>query len=305
MDLRILIEPQEGAGFDDQRAAAVLAEELGFGGFFRTDHFLPLGLGGGEAMPETSDAWVSLAALARETSRIRLGTLVTAATFRLPGPLAVQVSQVDSLSGGRIELGLGAGWFEREHRAYGIPFPDVVTRFDRLEEQLEILSRFWRTPVGETFSFEGAHYRLEDCPALPRAVQTPPPIIVGGKGKPRGLRLAARWAAEFNLEFPRPGTPETVRGRLRETCAAEGRDLDTLVFSAAHLACVGRTRAELSDRAGRAGLDLGLDLGAIIGTVDEARSALARLGEQGITRFYLQLPDLRDLDHLRSLAELL
>lgn len=304
MELRILIEPQEGASYDDQLAAARMSEDLGFDGFFRTDHLIPLGLGRG-SHGEPSETWMTLGMLGRDTTRIRLGTLVTAATFRPPGLLAMQVAQADAASGGRIELGLGAGWYEREHRAFGIPYPDLPTRFDCLEEQLQIVRAYWETASGDTFTFAGAHYRLVDCPALPRPAQGAPPIIVGGKGKPRGLRLAAQYADEFNLEFPRPGAPAAAAAALKAALARAGRDPGSIVFSAAHLACVGRDRAELQERADRAGLDLSLRLGGMIGTVDEVRADLAELERHGVTRFYLQVPDLRDLDHIRRLSELL
>src|SRR5271170_8030422 len=155
MLLRIFTEPQQGASYDQLLAVAGTAEDQGFDAFFRSDHFLAMG--GGDGLPGPTDAWVTLAGLARDTTRIRLGTLVTSATFRLPGPLAVSVAEVDAMSGGRVELGLGSGWFEREHLAYGIPFGTRGERFDRLEEQLAIVAGLWATPPGESFSFEGAH----------------------------------------------------------------------------------------------------------------------------------------------------
>src|SRR5579864_6597372 len=189
MRLRIFTEPQQGASYATLRRIARATEDLGFDAFFRSDHFMRFGGGSGE--PGPSDAWATLAALAVETSRIRLGTLVTAATFRLPGPLAITVAQVDQLSGGRIELGLGTGWFEAEHAAYGIPFPSLAERFDRLEEQLAIITGLWTTAEGQTFSFEGAHYRVADSPGLPKPAQRPrPPVLVGGLGARRTPRLA-------------------------------------------------------------------------------------------------------------------
>ena len=188
-----------GATYDDLLAVARRTEETGFDAFFRSDHYLTMG---GDGLPGPTDAWVTLAGLARETSRIRLGTLMTAATFRLPGPLAISVAQVDQMSGGRVELGIGAGWFEAEHAAYGIPFPELGERFDRYEEQVAIVSGLWNTPPGETFDFPGAHYRISGSPALPKPVQDGGiPIIVGGKGKQRTPRLAARYASEFNVPF--------------------------------------------------------------------------------------------------------
>src|SRR5688572_14145732 len=201
MELCVFTEPQQGATYDDLLRVAQATEELGFDAFFRSDHYLGMGTDG---LPGPTDAWVTLAGLARETSRIRLGTLMTSATFRLPGPLAISVAQVDAMSGGRVELGLGSGWFEQEHTAYGIPFPPLGERFDRLEEQLAIVTGLWETPAGETFSYEGKHYRLTDSPALPKPVQAPrPPVIIGGWGKTRTPALAARFADEFNVPFPR------------------------------------------------------------------------------------------------------
>ncbi len=204
VDLRIFTEPQQGATYDDLLAVARASERLGFDAFFRSDHYLSIGDGDGDGdgRPGPTDAWLTLAALARETSRIRLGTLVTPATFRLPGPLAISVAQVDQMSGGRVELGLGAGWFSAEHEAYGIPFPPVAERFDRFAEQVEVIDGLLRTPAGETFSFAGEHYQLTDSPALPKPVQSPrPPLILGGAGKARGAALAARYADEYNVAF--------------------------------------------------------------------------------------------------------
>src|SRR6266540_752887 len=197
--LRIFTEPQQGATYDDLLAVAQRAEELGFGAFFRSDHYLAMGdaleAGG---LPGPSDAWTTLAGLARDTTTIRLGTLVTSATFRLPGVLAIAVANVDQMSGGRVELGLGAGWYEQEHRAYGIPFPPTGERFDRLAEQLAIVTGLWSTPPGERFTFRGGYYDVADSPALPKPVQVPgPPVIIGGKGAKRTPRLAARYADEF------------------------------------------------------------------------------------------------------------
>src|SRR5579875_3844808 len=157
MDLRIFTEPQQGATYDDLLRMARATEDLGFDAFFRSDHYLHMS---GTGAPGPTDAWLTLAALGRETSRIRLGTLVSPATFRLPGPLAISVAQADAISGGRVELGLGAGWFEAEHAAYGIPFPDMAERFDRFAEQVEIVHGLLGTPAGERFDYSGTHYRL-------------------------------------------------------------------------------------------------------------------------------------------------
>ncbi|HXJ28816.1 MAG TPA: LLM class F420-dependent oxidoreductase, partial [Streptosporangiaceae bacterium] len=200
MRLRIFTEPQQGASYATLRRVAKATEDLGFDAFFRSDHFMRFGAGSGE--PGLSDAWATLAGLAVETSRIRLGTLVTSATFRYPGPLAIAVAGIDEMSGGRVELGLGAGWYEGEHKAYGIPFPPTKERFDRLEEQLAIITGLWETPAGKTFGYEGAYYQVTDSPGLPKPVQRPrPPVIIGGYGPRRTPELAARYADEFNIAF--------------------------------------------------------------------------------------------------------
>src|SRR6266851_3445083 len=183
MQLRIFTEPQHGADYSTLVRIAKATEELGFDAFFRSDHYLTMGSFSG--LPGPTDAWITLAGLAVQTERIKLGTLVSPVTFRLPGPLAITVAQVDQMSGGRVEFGLGAGWYEAEHTAYGIPFPPLRERFDRLEEQLAIITGLWGTEEGETFSFEGTHYQLTDSPALPKPAQRPrPPVLLGGAGAP-------------------------------------------------------------------------------------------------------------------------
>ena len=180
VDFRVFVEPQQGASYSDQLAVAQAAESLGFSAFFRSDHYLAMS---GDGQPGPTDSWVTLGGIARETSTIRLGTLVTSATFRHPGPLAISVAQVDEMSGGRVEFGIGTGWFEKEHLAYAIPFPPLRERFARLTEQLELITGLWTAPVGETFDYAGAHYAVNDSPALPKPVQRPhPPIIIGGSG---------------------------------------------------------------------------------------------------------------------------
>ena len=199
MDFRVFVEPQQGATYADQLAVAQAAEALGYSAFFRSDHYVAMS---GDGLPGPTDSWVTLAGIARETSTIRLGTMVTSATFRYPGPLAISVAQVDEMSGGRVELGIGAGWFEAEHQAYAIPFPPLGERFDRLTEQLDIITGLWTTPVGETFDYSGTHYTVVDSPALPKPAQSPhPPIIIGGGGAKRTPALAAQFAAEFNIPF--------------------------------------------------------------------------------------------------------
>jgi F420-dependent oxidoreductase-like protein len=305
--LRIFTEPQQGASYDQQLAVAQEAERLGFDAFFRSDHFLRMGSdpAGPEALPGPTDSWVTLAGLARETSHIRLGTLVTSATFRLPGPLAIAVAQVDVMSGGRIELGLGSGWFEAEHTAYGIPFPPLGERFDRLAEQLAIVTGLWDTPAGKLFSYPGSYYQLQDSPALPKPVQSPhPPIIIGGAGRYRTPGLAARYAAEFNLPFQPHDAFAVACDRVRSACTAIDRDPATMVLSAAHVLCCGRDEAEYRRRAEAIGRDPDeLRKEGFCGTPGEVIEVLRTYAAAGATRLYLQVLDLTDLDHLRLVAE--
>jgi F420-dependent oxidoreductase-like protein len=302
MELRIFTEPQQGASYDDLLAVARTAEELGFGAFFRSDHYLKMGNVSG--LPGPTDAWITLAGLARDTSTIRLGTLVTAATFRLPGPLAISVATVDAMSGGRVELGLGAGWFDEEHRNYGIPFPDLGERFDRLEEQFAILTGLWTAPEGETFSFSGKHYSIGDSPALPKPVQRPhPPLIVGGGGPKRTPRLAARYADEYNLPFSSVDDTRAAFDRVRAACDEAGRDAGSLVYSAAQVLCVGADEAEVERRAAAIGREPAeLRAHGVAGTPAEAVEKLKQYAALGATRAYLQVLDLSDLDHLRLVA---
>src|SRR5215204_1686172 len=230
MDIRIFIEPQQGASYERVLTLARTTEQLGFDGFFSSDHYLKMSDVSG--LPGPLDTWTTLAGLARDTTRLRLGPLVTPVTFRLPGPLAIAVAQIDAMSGGRIELSLGAGWFDAEHRAYGIPFPSTRTRFEMLTEQLDIISGLWSTPPGETFDYAGEHYEVVDSPALPKPAQQPhPPIILGGHGAKRTPALAAKHAAEFNLPFGSLDGFVSQRVRVRDACAALGRDPDSMIFS--------------------------------------------------------------------------
>jgi F420-dependent oxidoreductase-like protein len=301
VQLRIFTEPQMGATYDDLLAVARRTEETGFDAFFRSDHYLTMG---GDGLPGPTDAWVTLAGLARETSRIRLGTLVTAGTFRLPGPLAISVAQVDQMSGGRVELGIGAGWFEAEHTAYGIPFPSLGERFDRYEEQLAVVSGLWRTPVGETFAFDGRYYRLSGSPALPKPVQEGGiPLLVGGAGRKRTPRLAARYASEFNAPFASAEDNARLFAGVREACDEAGRDPASLVYSSALVLCVGRDEAELARRAAAIGREVGeLRAHGVAGTPAEAVDTIGRYAEAGAERIYLQVLDLSDLDHLDLVA---
>lgn len=301
----VFVEPHRGATYDDQLRFARASEACGYEGFFRADHYQSMGADPG--LPGPTDAWLTLAALARETNRIRLGTLVTSATFRLPGPLAVMVAQVDRMSGGRVELGIGAGWYEREHTSYGIPFPPVGERFDRLAEQLEVVTGLWRTPVGETYRFTGDHYRLVDAPALPKPVQVPgPPIILGGRGPKRTPELAARYADEFNMPFTSVEKTAEAYERVREACdrvdrAGSGRA--PLVLSAGIVVAVGRTDAEAHRRAAPLHVASALPPeDAVVGSPDLLVERIGRFAAIGATRVHLRFTAIDDLDHLELIA---
>ena len=299
MKLRIFTEPQQGADYDTLLAVAKASEKLGFDAFFRSDHYLKMGDVSG--LPGSTDAWITLAGLARETDTIRLGTLVTAGTFRLPGPLAISVAQVDQMSGGRVELGLGTGWFEAEHTAYGIPFPPLKDRFDRLEEQLEIITGLWRTPVGDRFDFAGKHFTLTDSPALPKPVQDPLPIIVGGTGTKRTPSIAARFASEYNVPFAQVDDARAAYQRVTDACSAVGRSIP--VFSAAQVLCCGRDEAEIARRAAAIGREVGeLRENGLAGTPDELLTKIDAFRFAGASRIYLQVLDLTDLEHLDLVA---
>ncbi len=294
MDLRIFTEPQQGATYDDLLAVARTAESAGFDAFFRSDHYLTMG---GDGLPGPTDAWITLAGLARDTATIRLGTMVTAATFRLPGPLAIAVAQVDQMSGGRVELGLGTGWYEQEHTAYGIAFPPLAERFDRFEEQLQVITGLW--DADGLFSFDGEHYTLADSPALPK-LDRRPPVIVGGGGKKRTPRLAATYADEFNLPFASVEDTAAQFGRVRQACAQTGRDL---VLSACQIVVCGADEAAVGRRAAAVGREPGeLRTNGLAGTPAELVDKIGRFAEAGATRLYLQVMDLSDLDHLELIA---
>lgn len=302
MELRIFVEPQQGADYETLLTMARAAEAFGFGGFFRSDHYLKMGDVSGE--PGPTDAWVTLAGLARDTRTIRLGTLVCSATFRLPGPLAVTVAQVDRMSGGRVELGLGAGWYEAEHTAYGIPFPSLGERFERLHEQLAIVTGMWTTPPGGRFDYDGRHYRVADSPALPKPLQGRVPVIIGGAGKRRTPRLAAQFATEFNLPFAPLTTFTTQTDRVRVACERIARDPASMVMSAALVLCVGRDEPEIRRRAAAIGRDPGeLRTNGAAGTVGEVLHRLEAWKDAGAQRMYLQVLDLGDLDHLHLVAQ--
>jgi F420-dependent oxidoreductase-like protein len=297
VDLRIFTEPQQGATYDDLLRVATASEDLGFDAFFRSDHLQRIGPG--DPGPGPTDSWVALGGLARDTSRIRLGTLVTSATFRLPGPLAVAVAQVDAMSNGRIEFGIGAGWYETEHHAYGVPFPDTRERFDRLAEQLAIIDGLWRTPAGKTFTYDGKYYSLLESPALPKPVQSPrPPIIIGGKGKRRTPQLAAKYADEFNVPFETLESSGAIFGHVRAAVGA-----GTLRYSAAQTVAIGRNDVEVARRAAAIGEDLdGLRVGGLAGTPAQVVDKIGQFAQLGASRLYLQVLDLTDLDHLELIA---
>jgi len=300
MRLRIFTEPQQGASYDDLLAVAQATETLGFDAFFRSDHYLAMG-DHVSGLPGPTDAWTTLAGLARETKRIRLGTLVSSVTYRPPGVLAIQVAQVDQMSGGRVELGLGTGWFEQEHLAYGIPFP--AKRFGMLEEQLEVITGLWDTPVGETYSFAGEHYTLVDSPALPKPIQARVPVIVGGGGAKRTPAMAARFATEFNLPFPDFADIPAKFAGVRAACEAVGRDPEELVYSTALIAVAGADEADFTRRAAAVGREPAeLRDHGIAGTTSEVVDRLGALAADGVECVYLQIMDLADIDHLDFIA---
>ena len=303
MELRVFTEPQQGATYDDLLRVALEAERLGFGAFFRSDHYLHMGSVSG--LPGPTDAWITLAGLARETKSIRLGTLMSAATFRLPGPLAISVAQVDEMSGGRVELGIGTGWFANEHAAYGIEFPPLGERFERLSEQLEIITGLWETPLEETYSFAGKHYQFTNSPARPKPVQSPrPPVLIGGGGKVRTPQLAARFADEFNMPFNSLAETSSQFERVREACEHAGRGRESIILSAAQVLCVGQNEAEVERRAQRIGREVSeLREHGLAGLVEEVVEKITSFADVGAQRIYLQVLDLSDLDHLRLVAE--
>jgi F420-dependent oxidoreductase-like protein len=302
MDFRVFVEPQQGATYGDQLAVAKAAEDLGYSAFFRSDHFVAMA---GDGLPGPTDSWVTLGGIARETSTIRLGTMVTSATFRFPGPLAIAVAQVDEMSGGRVELGLGAGWFEAEHQAYAIPFPPLKERFDRLSEQLDIITGLWATPVGETFDYTGEHYSIVNSPALPKPVQKPLPIVIGGGGPKRTPALTAAFASEFNIPFVPLDVLTAQYERVAAAVADAGRAADSLTYSAAFVVCAGRDDAEVSRRAGAIGRELDelRSNSPTVGTAAEIVDKLAPFVEAGVQRVYLQVLDMHDLDHLAYVAQ--
>lgn len=303
VDFRVFVEPQQGASYSDQLAVAQAAESLGFSAFFRSDHYLAMS---GDGLPGPTDSWVTLGGIARETSTIRLGTLVTSATFRHPGPLAIAVAQVDEMSDGRVEFGIGAGWFEKEHLAYAIPFPSLRERFARLTEQLELITGLWTAPVGETFDYAGAHYAVNDSPALPKPVQRPhPPIIIGGSGAKKTPRLAATFADEYNVPFAPLDTITTQFDRVRDAVDAVGRAGDSMTYSASFVVCAGRDEAEIAKRADAIGREVDelRSNSPLAGTPNQIVDQLGPFAEIGLQRVYLQLLDMSDVEHLALFAD--
>jgi F420-dependent oxidoreductase-like protein len=303
MALRIFTEPQQGASYDELLAVARTGEECGFGAFFRSDHLLKMGSATG--LPGYTDAWITLAGLARDTRTIRLGTLVSPVTFRPPGTFTVVATQVDHMSGGRLEVGLGAGWYEAEHQAYGLPFPPIGARYDLLEDQLAILHGAWSAPPGATFELTGrtCSVRLEAGTIRPH--QRPhPPIVLGGEGGPRSARLASTYADEYNVSFQPLDSTRSIHDRVRRACEQDGRDPSTLVWSAAQVLCCGRTETEVARRAAAIGSEVAeLRENGLAGSPAEVLEKLGRFADHGVDRFYLQVLDLADLDHLRLVGE--
>jgi len=298
VQLRIFTEPQQGASYNTLLAVAKATEEHGFDAFFRSDHYQKMGDASG--LPGPTHAWVTLAGLARETSRIRLGTLVSPISFHQPGPLAIAVAQVDAMSGGRVEFGIGAGWYESEHLAYGLEFHSLNERMSRLEEAVEQIVGLWTTPEGEAFNSDGSFAKFVDSPALPKPIQEPhPPIIIGGAGKKRTPALVARFAAEFNLPFVPPEKAPKLIATVHSACERIGRDPATLVTSAALVLCAGANEAEVAARAAAIGREPDeLRQSGLAGTPGEILERIEAYQAMGVTRIYLQVLDLSDLDHI-------
>jgi len=300
MEIGLFVTPQQGATYADQLAAALTAEAAGFRSFVRSDHYLANG--NDIRLPGPTDTWITLAGLARETTTIELGVMVSAATFRPPGPMSIVAAQVDEMADGRLVFGLGTGWNQREHEALGLHFPPLAERFERLEEQLEIITGLWATPVGETYTFHGRHYGLDSAPGLPKPRRAPGPyLVVGGLGAVRTPTLAARFADEFNLPpFQTPEQAGVAFARVRARCAAVGRDPATLATSLTLTTFCGRDHGELERRAACAPWDAAH--ASLRGTPAEVVDALAAFESTGATRAYLRVLDVRDLDHIELLA---
>ena len=304
MDFRIFVEPQQGTTYDRLRSLACHAENLGFDGFFTSDHYLKMGDVDGR--PGPTDAWTTLAGLARDTSSIRLGTLVTPVTFRHLGSLAIAVSQIDQMSDGRIELGLGAGWYEEEHKAQGLPFPKIAARFDMLEESLEVLSGIWNLTEGDLFTYEGKTVTFENSMGLPKPKQeNGPPIIMGGIGAKRTPRLVAKYASEYNTPFVSPVDFGSYVAVVKEACRNSERNPDDLTYSCAQVFCSGENEKTFQRRASNIGREVDeLRLNGLAGTPSEISRRIEEFKELGCERFYLQILDDCDLEHLDLAAEI-
>jgi F420-dependent oxidoreductase-like protein len=301
--LRVFTEPQQGASYEDLLAVARTAEECGYDAFFRSDHYLKFGAR--TALPGYTDAWITLAGLARDTRTIRLGTLVSPVTFRAVGSFTILAAQVDQMSGGRLEVGLGAGWYADEHEAYGLPFPPLPARYDRLEDQLAILHGCWSAPSGATFEFKGRTCSVRLEPDNLRPYQRPhPPIVMGGAGGARSARLAVSFADEYNVSFRSIEDSRDIHERVRRACTEAGRDPAALRWSVAQTLCCGRTDAEIARRAAAIGRDVDeLRNSGLAGTPAEVLDKLGRFAAAGVDRFYLQVLDITDLDHVRLVAD--
>lgn len=313
MRLMIDTEPETGASYDDLLRLATVAERCNFGGFYCADHYLTPS-GGSTSPPGPVDAWTTLAGLARDTRRLRLGTLVSPATFRRPGPMAIMVAQVDNMSGGRVDLGLGTGHGVGEHEVWGIPFPPLGERFEILEEQLAIITGLWATPPDQRFSFHGKHFTVENAYPLPRPLQQPRvPITVGGRGPVKTPSLAARFADEINVSYVTPGDLRESFDRARAACEAIGRDPATLRCTTTQLLCCGKDDAELQLRRQRALGRMGANRGsyptidrvaghAAIGLPAQVTERLLAYVAAGAERVYLHCYDHDDTEHLELVA---
>ena len=312
MRFALMTEPQQGLSYDEVLAIARTAEDAGFETFFRSDHYASFP---GESGRPTTDAWATLAGLARDTTRIRLGTMVSPVTFRIPGPFAKLVTTVHEMSGGRIELGVGAGWNELEHEQHGIPFPDLPTRYDMFEEQLAILHGLWTQ--GDGWRFDGKHWQVNGSLFYPKPLggtgERHPHLIIGGEGRRRMASLVARYADEFNLSPTDPRTAGEAFDRIRSACEEIGREPGQVVLSAMTGVLVGATHDEVRDRVREQLAFLGsADDEAddwlekrrarwIIGTPDEAWEQIAAFERAGVERLVLHEFLRRDLDMLRLL----
>jgi F420-dependent oxidoreductase-like protein len=308
MDVALMIEGQEGVSWEQWCALADACEEHGVATLFRSDHYISQS---DEAANVAHDAWTTIAALAVRTTTLRLGTLVSPATFRFPGLLANAAATADHVSNGRIELGLGAGWNEREHAAYAFPFPETRIRVEMFAEQLEIVYRLW---TEERVDFRGRHYTLVDAPAQPKPVQRPrPPLLVGGGGSRGTADPAARFADEYNTPFVSPDQAADVRAKVTAACERAGRDPGTMRFSVMTGSLLGATREDALERArqlyGRRARDTGFDdwlevysARSVVGSVDEAVARLRDYERAGCDRVMLQHLLHADLEPVRLIA---